>query len=159
MPASVSSVTPEQQIKNLGIKLPPAPKPVASYIPFVKTGNLVFIAGQIPTKDGKPAFTGKVGKELTVAQAQEAAVLCVHNALAVLKEAAGSLDKIKRIVRVVGHVNCAPGFTDVHVVTNGASDLLALVFGENGKHSRLSLGAAELPLNVPFELDVIAEVG
>ena len=159
MPESVSSMQPEQQLKKLGIRLPPTPKPLASYVPFVKTGNLVFIAGQIPTKDGKPAFTGKVGKELTVAQAQEAAVLCVHNALAILKEAAGSLDKVKRIVRVVGHVNCAPGFTDVHIVTNGASDLLALVFGENGKHSRLSLGAAELPMNVPFELDVIAEVG
>lgn len=159
MPESVTSLPPEQQIKKLGIRLPTPPKPLASYIPFVKTGNLVFVAGQIPTKDGKPAFTGKVGKELTVAQAQEAAVLCVHNALAILKQAAGSLDKVKKIVRVVGHVNCAPGFTDVHVVTNGASDLFALVFGENGKHSRLSLGAAELPLNVPFELDVIAEVG
>jgi enamine deaminase RidA (YjgF/YER057c/UK114 family) len=158
MPESVSSMTPEQQLKKLGIKLPAPPKPVASYIPFVKTGNLIFVAGQIPLRDGKPAFTGKVGKELTVAQAQEAAVVCVHNALAILKQAVGSLDKVKKIVRVVGHVNCAPGFTDVHVVTNGASDVFALVFGENGKHSRLALGAAELPLNVPFELDVIAEV-
>lgn len=154
----MTSPTPEQQIQKLGINLPSAPKPLASYVPFVKTGNLVFIAGQIPTKDGKPAFTGKVGKDLTVGQAKDAAALCVHNALAILKEAAGSLDKVKRIVRVVGHVNCAPGFTDVHIVTNGASDLLGLVFGERGKHSRLSLGAAELPLNVPFELDVIAEV-
>ncbi|HEX9816608.1 MAG TPA: RidA family protein [Candidatus Thermoplasmatota archaeon] len=159
MPEAMSSLTPEQQLKKLGIKLPAPPKPLASYVPFVKTGNLVFVAGQIPTRDGKPAFTGKVGKELTVAQAQEAAVICVHNALAILKQAAGSLDKVKRIVRVVGHVNCAPGFTDVHIVTNGASDVFALVFGENGKHSRLALGAAELPLNVPFELDVIAEVG
>lgn len=158
MPESLTALPPEQQLQKLGIKLPTPGKPLGSYVPFVKTGNLVFVAGQIPTRDGKPAFVGKVGKEITVAQAQEAAVLCVHNALAVLRQAAGSLDKVKRIVRVVGHVNCAPGFTDVHIVTNGASDVFALVFGENGKHSRLSLGAAELPMNVPFELDVIAEV-
>lgn len=158
MAETVSSVSPEQQIKKLGIKLPPVTKPLASYIPWVKTGNLVFIAGQVPLIDGKPMMTGKVGKELTVAQAQEAAVRCVHQALSILKEAVGSLDKVKKIVRVVGHVNAAPGFTDVHIVTNGASDLLGIVFGENGKHSRLALGAAELPLGVPFELDLIAEV-
>lgn len=150
--------TPETRLKELGHTLPPAPKPVASYVPFVRTGNLVFVSGQIPVKDGKPAYTGKIGKDLTLAQGQEAARLCVLNALAILKEAAGGLDRVKRIVRVVGHVNAAPGFTDIHVTTNGASDLLAQVFGEAGKHSRLALGAAELPLNVAFELDVIAEV-
>jgi enamine deaminase RidA (YjgF/YER057c/UK114 family) len=156
--AVVPALRPEEQVKKLGIVLPVPPKPLASYVPFVKTGNLVFVAGQIPTRDGKPVFTGKVGKDVTLKQAQEAAGICVQNALAILKEAAGSLDRVKRIVRLVGHVNCAPGFTDVHVVTNGASDLMVAVFGEAGKHSRLALGAAELPLNVPFELDVVAEI-
>lgn len=158
MPEAVSSSSPETQLQTLGVKLPPAPKPLASYVPYVRTGSLVFVAGQIPLRDGKAAFTGKVGKDLSLAQAQEAAVLCVHNALAILRDACGSLDRVKRIVWVVGHVNCAPGFTDVHLVTNGASDFLVKVFGEAGRHSRLALGAAELPLNVPFELDVIAEV-
>lgn len=150
--------TPTENLKRLGLTLPPAPKPVASYVPYVRTGNLLFVSGQIPLRDGKPAFTGKVGKELAVPQAQEAARLCVLNALAIVQDATGSLDRVRRIVRVVGHVAAAPGFTDVHLVTNGASDLLVQVFGDKGKHSRLALGAAELPLNVPFELDVIAEV-
>lgn len=150
--------TPTENLRRLGLRLPPAPKPVASYVPYVRTGNLVFVSGQIPLKEGKPAFTGKVGKDLTVPQAQEAARLCVLNSLAIVQDAVGSLEKVRRIVRVVGHVAVAPGFTDVHVVTNGASDLLVEIFGDKGRHSRLALGAAELPLNVPFELDLVCEV-
>lgn len=157
--ASTTQATPENRIQQLGLTLPAAPKPVASYVPYVRTGNLVFVSGQIPLRDGKPAFTGKVGPGLPVAQAQEAARLCVLNALAILKDAAGGdLRRVRRIVRVVGHVAVDGGFSDVHVVTNGASDLLVQVFGESGRHSRLALGAAELPLNVPFELDLIAEL-
>ncbi|MBI2078355.1 MAG: RidA family protein [Euryarchaeota archaeon] len=159
MPESqFTSAKPEARLKELGVTLPAAPKPVASYIPWVRTGNLVFVSGQLPMRDGKVAFAGKVGKEFNVAKAQEAAVVCCQNSLAIVRDAVGSLDKVKRVVRAVGHVNCAPGFTDVHLVTNGASDFLALVFGENGKHTRLSLGAAELPLNAAFELDLIVEV-
>lgn len=155
---ALTSSKPEERLKELGLTLPSPPKPLASYIPWVRTGNLVFVAGQLPMRDGKCAFTGKLGRDMNVAKGQEAAVVACHNVLGILREALGTLDKVRKIVRVVGHVNCAPGFTDVHLVTNGASDLLGLVFGERGKHSRLSLGAAELPLNATFELEVIAEV-
>ncbi|HLE47561.1 MAG TPA: RidA family protein [Candidatus Thermoplasmatota archaeon] len=154
----LTSAKPEARLKELGVTLPTPAKPLASYIPWVRTGNLVYVSGQLPMRDGKVAFTGKVGKDLNVAKAQEAAVLCCHNSLAIVRDAIGSLDNVKRVVRAVGHVNCAAGFTDVHVVTNGASDFLALVFGENGRHTRLSLGAAELPLNAAFEFDLIVEV-
>jgi enamine deaminase RidA (YjgF/YER057c/UK114 family) len=160
MPDTVTTTgSASEQLKKLGLTLPAAPKPVASYIPYVRTGNLLFVSGQIPLREGKPAFVGKVGKELTVQQAQEAARICVLNGLAIAQDAIGSLDKIRRLVRVVGHVAVSPGFTDVHIVTNGASDLLVQVLGEKGRHSRLALGAAELPMNVPFELDLIFEVG
>lgn len=159
MPDTVTKqATADENLKRLGLTLPPAPKPVASYVPFVRTGNLVFVSGQIPLRDGKPAFTGKVGKELTLQQGQEAARICVLNALSIVQDAVGSLDRIKRVVRCVGHVATAPGFTDVHLVTNGASDLIVQVLGDRGRHSRLALGAAELPLNVPFELDFVCEV-
>ncbi len=158
MTQKTEAQTPEDRLKQAGYTLPSPPKPVASYIPYVRTGNLLFISGQIPIKDGKPAYTGKVGDALDVETAQEAARLCVVNALAVARSALSDLRRVKRVVRAVGHVAASDGFTDVHVVTNGASDLLADVFGDSGRHSRLALGAAELPLNVPFELDLILEV-
>jgi enamine deaminase RidA (YjgF/YER057c/UK114 family) len=158
MTTTQAIVDPDAQLEKLGLTLPPAPKPVASYIPSVRTGNLLFISGQIPVRDGKPVATGKVGKDVTLAAAQEAARVCVLNGLAIAKDALGGLKKIRKVVRVVAHVAAAPGFTDVHVVANGASDLLAQILGEKGRHSRLALGAAELPLNVPFELDLILEV-
>lgn len=148
----------EARLKDLGYTLPPAPKPVASYVPFVRTGNLLFISGQIPLSGGKPTVTGKVGADLDLEQAQEAARLCLLNGLAVAKSALGSLNRVTRVVRLVGHVATAPGFTDVHLVTNGASDAAVEIFGERGRHSRLALGAAELPLGVPFELDLVFEV-
>lgn len=157
-PATATTTTPESRLEELGLALPPVARPVASYVPFVRTGNLVYVSGQIPLREGKPAFVGRVGRELTLAQGQEAARICALNALAILKDAVGDLSKVRRIVRVVGHVAVAEGFSDVHQVTNGASDLLVQVFGESGRHSRLALGAASLPLNVPFELDAIAEV-
>lgn len=155
---TTTPATPEQRLATLGLVLPPAPKPVASYVPYVRTGSLVYVSGQIPLRDGKPAFVGRVGGELTLAQGQEAARICALNALAILKDAVGDLRKVRRIVRVAGHVAAARGFSDVHLCTNGASDLLVEVFGDRGRHSRLALGAAALPLNVPFELDVVAEV-
>lgn len=153
-----TSTNPDARLKDLGITLPSVTKPLAAYVHWVRTGNLVYISGQLPMKDGKVAFTGKAGKDLDLAKVQEAARLCAINTLAILKEAAGGLDKVVRIVRTTGHVNAAAGFTDVHLVNNAASDLFQQVFGEAGRHSRASLGAAELPLNAAFELELIAEV-
>jgi enamine deaminase RidA (YjgF/YER057c/UK114 family) len=149
---------PEAKLKELGLTLPSLPKPVAAYVHAVKTGNLVFVAGQIPTRDGKPVFTGRVGKELTLEQGKEAARIAALNVLAALKEAAGGFERVVRIVRTNNYVAAAPGFTDVHLVANGASELFQQVLGERGRHSRVTIGAAELPLNVPFEVDVVAEV-
>lgn len=148
----------EARLQAAGLTVPPPPKPAAAYIPWTRSGNLLFVAGQIPTKDGKPAATGKVGKELTLAQAQEMAKLCALNAIAALKEASGGqLDKV-RILRTQNYANCAPGFTDIHLAANGASELFLLAFGDKGKHARTSIGMAELPLNVPFEVEVTAEL-
>lgn len=146
----------ESRLSAAGHALPPPPKPAAAYIPWTRAGNLLFIAGQIPTRDGKPALTGKCGKELTLAQAQEMARLCALNAIAALKEASGGqLDKV-RILRTQNYANCAPGFTDIHLAANGASELFVVAFGDKGKHARTSIGMAELPLNVPFEVEVTA---
>lgn len=155
---------PEQRLKELGYELPPAPEPVAAYVPAVRSGDLVFVSGQLPVEDGELVATGKVGGEggkegdLTVAEAQAAARRACLNALAVVRAEVGSLSKVRRVVRLVAHVNSAPGFTDQHLVANGASELLADVFGEAGRHSRLALGAPELPLDAPVELDLIVEV-
>lgn len=156
---SAPVASPAEQLKKLGHTLPPVPKPVASYVPWVRTGNLLFISGQVPIRDGKAYATGKVGKDLTLAQAQEVARQVALQALAVAQDALGSLDKVRRIVRVAAYTNPAPGFTEAHLVANGASDLLVQVFGDKGRHTRVALGAGELPLGVPFELDVIFEVG
>lgn len=146
----------EKRLAAAGHALPPAPKPAAAYVPWTRAGNLLFIAGQIPTKDGKPAMTGKVGKQLTLAQAQDMARLCALNAIAALKEASGGqLDKVS-ILRTQNYCNCAPGFTDIHLAANGASELFLLAFGDKGKHARTSIGMAELPLDVPFEVEVTA---
>lgn len=146
----------EKRLQAAGHTVPPAPKAAAAYIQWTKAGNTVFIAGQIPTRDGKPVMTGKCGKELSLQQAQEMARICALNAIAVLKEASGgNLDKV-RLLRTVNLANCAPGFTDIHLAANGASELFALAFGDKGKHARTSVGMAELPLNVPFEVEVTA---
>ena len=148
----------EARLKELGILLPSAPKPVANYIPAVRAGELLFTSGVLPMKDGKPAYEGKLGKELSVEQGQDAARLAALNALSVVKQALGSLDSVVRIVRLTGHVASAPGFTQQPAVLNGASDLLVAVFGEPGRHTRVALGAAELPLNSPIELELIIQV-
>lgn len=146
----------EARLKAAGLTIPPAPKAAAAYIQHTRAGDLVFVAGQIPTRDGKPAMTGKCGRELTLQQAQEMARLCALNAVAVLKEASGGrLDKV-RILRTQNYANCAPGFTDIHLAANGASELFVLAFGEKGRHARTSIGLAELPLDVPFEVEVTA---
>jgi enamine deaminase RidA (YjgF/YER057c/UK114 family) len=150
----------DNAIERLGITLPPAPKPVASYVPFVRTGNLVYISGQLPSKDGKVQFTGKVGQSgLTIEQAAEGAKLCAINLLAVLKDACnGDLDKVVRIVRIGVWVQSADGFDQQAKVANGVSDLLVGVFGDAGKHARAAVGTNELPLNATVEVELLAEL-
>ena len=150
---------PESKLISLGIKLPDPPEPVASYVPAVLTGNLLYVSGQIPVVDGKLAFEGTVGENLTLEEGKEAARICVINALAVIKKELGSLDKVKKIVRLSGFVASTTDFTRQPLVINGASDLLVEVFGEDvGKHSRIAIGVASLPLNSPVEIDLIVEI-
>lgn len=148
----------EKQLEALGLTLPPPPKPVASYVPAVRSGTLLFLSGILPMKDGRPAWTGKLGRELTVEQGAEAARLACLNALAVVRAELGSLDAVRRIVRLGGHVASAEGFTQQPAVVNGASDLLVSIFGDAGRHARLALGASELPLGAAIELELIVEI-
>jgi len=148
----------EKRLAEAGITLPTAPKPVASYVPAIKSGNLLYASGQLCTVDGKLKYTGKVGKELTLEEAYEAAKTAAINCLAVIKQQIGSLDKIKQIVKVVGYVSSDPAFTDQPKVVNGASDLLVEIFGDRGIHARSAVGVASLPLNAPVEIEMIVEV-
>ena len=142
----------------MGIELPPVPSPVASYIPVVVSGGLAFVAGQIPLSEGEVLVTGKLGAELDAVAGADAARRCAIQALAALRAELGSLDRIRRIVRLTVFVASAPGFTDQPKVANGASDLLGEVFGEPGKHARSAVGVAELPLGAPVEVEVTAEI-
>ncbi|MDZ4701137.1 MAG: RidA family protein [Rhodothermales bacterium] len=150
--------TPEARLAALGIELPPVPAPVASYIPAVRTGNLVFLSGQGPIADGKPIVTGKVGADLTEEEGYEAARTTILRSLAVLRAEIGSLNRVKRIVKLTGWVNSAPGFTRQPWVINGASDLLVEIFGDAGRHARSAIGANELPLDIPVEIEIVVEV-
>jgi len=148
----------EARLTELGITLPHAPKPVATYVPAVRAGDLLFLSGTGPFKDGAIVYAGKLGKDLTVEQGYEAARLTLLNALAMIRQELGTLDRVTRIVRLTGHVASAEGFTQQPAVINGASDLLVQIFGEAGRHARLALGAAELPLNMAIELELILQV-
>ena len=148
----------EERLQALGLELPQAPKPVATYVPAVRAGELLFLSGVLPMQNGQLAFTGKLGRELTVAQGAEAARVAVLNALAIAKQELGTLDRIVRVVKVVGHVASAEGFTDQPRVLNGASDLLVEVFGEVGRHARVAIGAVELPRGAAVEIEVILQV-
>jgi enamine deaminase RidA (YjgF/YER057c/UK114 family) len=149
----------DARLKELKIELPVPAKPVANYVPWVRTGNLVFTAGQVTLKDGKIEFLGKIGREFTVEQGAEAAKLCAINLLAQVKDACGgNLDRVKRCVKVVGFVNAVPDFTDHPKVINGASDLLVAVFGDRGKHARSAVGSGSLPVNVAVEVEAVFEV-
>ena len=146
------------KIESLGLTLPVAALPVAAYVPAVKTGNLVFVAGQLPLVDGKIVKEGKVGKEVTPEEAKEMAQVCALNALAAIALVA-DIDQIERIVRVGGFVNGIPGFFAIPPVINGASELFIKLFGEvNGKHARTAIGVAELPLNAPVEVEVLVQL-
>jgi len=148
----------EETISSLGLSLPTAAAPVAAYVPAVKSGNLVFTAGQLPVVDGKLLKEGKVGIDITAEEAKELAQLCALNALAAISLVA-DLDQIERVVRVGGFVNCAPGFIAIPGVINGASEFLIKIFGDvNGKHARTAVGVAELPLNAPVEVEVVVQL-
>ncbi|MBS1167739.1 MAG: endoribonuclease [Proteobacteria bacterium] len=148
----------ETALKGLGLALPEAIAPVANYVPYVRTGNLLFVSGQISKTTAGAAVTGKLGVDVDVAGGQKAAELCALNILAQAKAAVGDLDRIVRVVRLNAFVNSAPEFTDQPQVVNGASNLLANVLGDKGKHSRTAVGVAALPLGVAVEIDAIIEV-
>jgi enamine deaminase RidA (YjgF/YER057c/UK114 family) len=148
----------EQKIIDLGFVLPETAKPLASYIPAVQSGNLVFTSGQLPMINGSLAETGKVGGSVSPERAKELATVCALNALAAVKTVIGDLDKIKRVVKVVGFVSSAPEFSGQPGVVNGASEFLGEVFGEKGVHARSAVGVAVLPLDAPVEIELIVEV-
>jgi len=148
----------ETKLKEKGIVLPEPQKPVANYVNVVRVGNLLFLAGKGPTKPDGSNITGKVGKDLTIEQGYEAARLVAINHLAVLKAELGSLNKVKRIVKVLGMVNCTEDFKDQPKVINGYSDLMVEIFGDKGKHARSAVGMYALPLNIAVEVEVIVEV-
>lgn len=151
-------MTPATALESLGITLPPAAAPVGSYVPAIRVGSLVLTSGQIPVQGGKLTCSGKVGQDVPLEQAADAAQTCVINALAAAASIAGGIDSIRRIVRVAVFVNSAPGFTDQARVANGASDLLVRIFGDAGRHVRAAVGVSELPLNAAVELELVAEV-
>ncbi len=148
----------EAKLKELGIDLPPAPRPAGSYVPAVRVGDYIFTSGQVPFVDGELRYKGRVGADLTEVQGYEAARICALNCLGAVKEAAGSLDGIERIIKVTGYVNSAPGFTGQPGVLNGASDLLGEVFGEAGRHARAAVGVSELPLGAAVEVEMIVKL-
>lgn len=145
------------RLTELGIVLPDVAKPAGAYVPAVISGNLVFTAGQIPLVDGKLVATGKVGKEITVEQAKDIAKVCALNAVAAVKGVLGDLDRVKKIVKVVGFVASEPGFTQQPAVVNGASEILQEIFGDSGIHARSAVGVAVLPLDAPVEVELIVE--
>lgn len=146
--------THSERLKQLSIDLPAVTTPVGAYVPALRHGDLLFLSGQVPLLDGKVAYTGKVGDERTLEDAIAAARICALNAVAVAAHAAGGIDQIARVVKVVVYVASASGFTDQHKAANGASNVLADIFGEAGRHARAAVGVAELPLNSTVEVDV-----
>jgi enamine deaminase RidA (YjgF/YER057c/UK114 family) len=146
----------EEKLKALGVTLPNPPTPAGSYVPAIKTGNLLFISGQIPMEDGKVIFTGKVTNE-NIETAKKSAKMCAINLLAQMKRELGSLDKVTKIVRISGFINSDPEFYEHPKIINAASDLFFEIFGDKGKHSRIAVGVACLPLNAMTEIDAIVE--
>jgi enamine deaminase RidA (YjgF/YER057c/UK114 family) len=148
----------EKRLKELGIELPASPEPRFTYIPCARTGNLIYLSGQDCRVNGELMVTGKLGGELTIEQGQAAARQTMINCIAVMKGYLGDLDRVVRIVKLLGFVNSAPGFADQPYVMNGASNLLVEVFGENGRHARSAIGTSELPFHTPVEIELIAEI-
>ena len=148
----------EERLAELGLELPPAPAPVASYIPVTVAGELAFVAGQVPVQDGEVFLRGKLGADVGIEEAQRAARRCALQALSALRDALGTLDRVAGIAQMTVYVASAPGFIDQPKVANGASDVLVEVFGEPGKHARAAVGVAELPLGAAVEVAVIARL-
>jgi enamine deaminase RidA (YjgF/YER057c/UK114 family) len=146
-----------QNLKNLGISLPPVSTPAAAYVPYVQTGNLVFLSGHIAKKEGK-VWVGQLGTDMDTATAKEAARAIAIDLLGTLQAAVGDLERVKRVVKLLGLVNSAPNYTEHHLVINGASELIAQVFGERGAHARSAFGVAQLPMGAAVEIELIAEV-
>ena len=147
----------QDRLDTLGITLPPMAVPAAAYLPFARTGNLVFLSGHIAKKDGQ-VWVGQLGKTMTTAEGQEAARAVAIDLLGTLQAAIGSLDKVVRIVKVMSLVNSTADFTEHHLVTNGCSELIAQIFGEPGRHARSAFGVAQIPLGACVEIELIAEV-
>ncbi len=148
----------EDTLADLGFSLPEAPKPIAEYVPAKRIGDMVYVSGQGPIRDGRPTCIGRVGKDVTAEQAYKAAQLCVLNGLAAIKQLVGSLDCISQIVSIRGFVNSADEFHDQPQVVNGASNLLVRVFGDRGRHARAALGTSVLPGNISVEVEMIVSI-
>lgn len=151
-------MSPEEKLRELGIELPKAPAPLGAYIPAVRAGNLVFLSGILPLIQGKLTRTGRVGEDISIDEAREDAKTAAINALSVLKSYIGSIDKVKRCIKITGYVSSAPDFTEQPRVLNAASDLMFEIFGEAGRHARAAVGVNVLPLNSPVEIEFIFEV-
>lgn len=151
-------MSPEDKLKELGIELPEVTKPLGSYLPIIRSGNLLFLSGILPLRDGVLLREGRVGEELTEEEAEEEAIVATINAIAILKKELGDLRRVKRCVRLTGYVSSLPQFIEQHRVINAVSDLLFEVFGEGGRHTRVSVGVSSLPMNSPIEIDFIFEV-
>jgi enamine deaminase RidA (YjgF/YER057c/UK114 family) len=148
----------EGRLAELGVQLPEVAKPVAAYVPALRSGNLVWVSGQVPLVDGVLAAAGKVGAEVTAEEAYQLARACALNALAAVRAEVGSLDEVVRVVKVLGFVASDPSFTGQPAVVNGASELLVQVFGDAGAHARSAVGVAALPLDAPVEVEMVVEV-
>jgi len=154
----MSNTAVEERLEELGFKLPVVPKPVAEYVPAKRVGDLVYVSGQGPTRDGKAVYVGQVGAEVSTGDAFKAAQICALNCLAAVKSIVGSLDQVEEIVQVRGFVNSAPDFHDQPKVMNGASELLVRAFGECGRHVRAALGTSNLPGNIPVEIEMVLAI-
>ncbi|SHG87691.1 Enamine deaminase RidA, house cleaning of reactive enamine intermediates, YjgF/YER057c/UK114 family [Thermosyntropha lipolytica DSM 11003] len=148
----------EQRLNNLGITIPEVAKPLAAYVPALKAGEFVYISGQLPLREGKLVYSGKLGRDLSVEEGQRAAEICLINCLAALKSCIGSLDKVERIVKITGYVQSADDFYEQPQVINGASLLLEKIFGEKGIHARAAVGVNALPLNAACEVEMVVQV-
>lgn len=152
-------MTPEERLAALGLTIPEVTPPVAAYVPAVRTGSYVYTSGQLPMRDGELMHTGKVGSEVSPEEANECARQCALNALAAVRTQVGDLSAVTRVVKVVGFVASAPGFTAQPQVVNGASELLGQAFGDAGQHARSAVGVPVLPLDAPVEVELVVEVG
>jgi enamine deaminase RidA (YjgF/YER057c/UK114 family) len=150
--------TPEERLRQLGVDLPAPAAPVAAYVPTVRTGNLVYVSGQVPTVEGRPTHLGHLGADVDLEAGRAAARTCAINVIAALKAELGELSQVRRIVKLTGFVASTPDFTDEPKVVNAASELFGEVFGDAGRHARAAVGVAALPLGVPVELEAIVEV-